>query len=75
MNVLAIGGAGFIGSHIVDRPDWPWPCASQVDELPTDKRQSLELSKLLCVDAVKGNHSIDVGVPDFSASWLKLGQF
>jgi UDP-glucose 4-epimerase len=71
MRVLVVGGAGFLGSHLVDRLLAEEHAVDVVDDLSTGSLANLGEARATHVGALKF-HNLDVRVPELSGLLVRL---
>ena len=63
--VMVVGGAGFLGSHIVDRLLLDGAQVDVVDDLSTGSLANLSAARSSAVDGALRIHTLDVTIPEF----------
>jgi len=63
--VMVVGGAGFLGSHIVDRLLLDGARVDVVDDLSTGSLANLSAARSSAVDSALRIHTLDVTIPEF----------
>ena len=63
--VMVVGGAGFLGSHIVDRLLSDGARVDVVDDLSTGSLANLAAARSSAVDGALRIHTLDVTIPEF----------
>jgi UDP-glucose 4-epimerase len=63
--VMVVGGAGFLGSHIVDRLLSDGARVDVVDDLSTGSLANLAAARSSAADGALRIHTLDVTIPEF----------